>query len=983
MDSAQQQAFSQTFSQAFTSLFPDGAEGTEWASVMQQASAQYQALMSDMLERLWPSAAASTIYDEMGRCFQAGAEALARDPQLLMSTQTRLFQDQMALLQGTLRELNGESVEPVITPARSDRRFRDEAWQSEPYYHFLVQQYLLFSRAVDDMLAGIQGLPESQKRNLEFYARQYVSAFSPSNFASTNPEVQRVTRETGGQNLLDGLKRLRDDLANSAEGINVAMTDTEAFRLGDNIAVTPGDVVFENELIQLIQYRPATEKAFSTPLLVVPPWINKYYILDLRQDNSMMRWLVEQGHTVFLISWRNPGPEQSDLTWADYMQMGPLAAMDAIEQATGEKQVNILSYCIGGTLTASTMAYLAAEKQSDRVRSVSYMATLQDFSDPGEIGVFLNEPVLQGLEKQMAQDGYLDGRVMAFSFNLLRENDLFWSFYVSNYLKGEAPTAFDLLYWNTDGTNLPAGTHAWYLRHMYLENRLVQPGGIELDGVPIDLSQIETPSYWVSAREDHIAKWQTTYNGTQLPKASIKRFVLGGSGHIAGIVNPPHKNKYGYATNDSLPATPDEWLEGTEQHEGSWWNDWQAWMTGNGFVEPEPEVSARTPGEGKLDVIEAAPGRYARQTIPEVLGQSVPEEITSVADAQLKAVRDVQQTVEKSVNEALKQVTLPLEEAMTAMTEAVTGKAANDAGDTAGNSSSSASRAQGASTRPAASKAASAAGSPAAGSAAPASKPAARKRAAPKSTASRSTAAKSATTTSSTASDSTTKQSTAKPSTAKPSTAEQSTAEQSTAEQSTASTAASSTGSSATKATTARKTSTPRKTAASKTTTANKSTTASKTAASKTTASKSASDSKPSASGTSNSNTSSTASGSSATKPATTRKSTASKTTASKSTASKSTASSTGSASTAKAGSSTGASNQGATRSGASSSGASTTTAKSDTGSEAPKPRRGRPSNASKAAAAKAAEEAKKDDAKPAASKTDGASGNAKDDDKS
>lgn len=977
MVSAQQQALSQAFSQAFSHLFPDGADGGEWAGVVQEASTQYQALMSDMLERLWPSAAASTIYDEMGRCFQAGAEALARDPQLLISTQTRLFQDQMALMQGTLREMSGESVEPVISPARSDRRFRDEAWQSEPYYHFLVQQYLLFSRAVDEMLAGIKGLPESQKRNLEFYARQYVSAFSPSNFASTNPEVQRVTRETGGQNLLDGLKRLREDLANSAEGINVAMTDTEAFRLGDNIAVTPGDVVFENELIQLIQYRPATEKVFSTPLLVVPPWINKYYILDLRQDNSMMRWLVEQGHTVFLISWRNPGPEQSDLTWADYMQMGPLAAMDAIEQATGEKQVNILSYCIGGTLTASTMAYLTARKQANRVRSVSYMATLQDFSDPGEIGVFLNEPVLQGLEKQMAQDGYLDGRVMAFSFNLLRENDLFWSFYVSNYLKGEAPTAFDLLYWNTDGTNLPAGTHAWYLRHMYLENRLVQPGGIELDGVPIDLSQIETPSYWVSAREDHIAKWQTTYNGTQLPKASIKRFVLGGSGHIAGIVNPPHKNKYGYATNDSLPATPDEWLEGTEQHEGSWWNDWQAWMTGNGFVEPEPEVSARTPGEGKLDVIEAAPGRYARQTIPEVLGQSVPEEITSVADAQLKAVRDVQQTVEKSVNEALKQVTLPLEEAMTAMTEAVTGKAANDAGDTAGNSSSSASRAQGASTRPAASKAASAAGSPAAEpsatrsqaaeSATPASKPAARKRAAPKSTASGSTAAKSAATksaatTSSTASDSTTKQSTAKPSAA--------------------STAASSTGSSATKTTTARKTSTPRKTAASKTTTANKST-AAKTTASKTTASTSASDSKPSASGTSSSSTSSTASGSSATKPATTRKSTASKTTASKSTASKSTASSTGSASTAKTGSSTETSSQGASRSGTSSSGASTTTAKSDTGSEAPKPRRGRPSNASKAAVAKAAEEAKKDDAKPAASKMDGSSGNAKDGDKS
>lgn len=998
MVSAQQQALSQAFSQAFSHLFPDGVDGGEWAGVVQEASTQYQALMSDMLERLWPSAAASTIYDEMGRCFQAGAEALARDPQLLISTQTRLFQDQMALMQGTLREMSGESVEPVISPARSDRRFRDEAWQSEPYYHFLVQQYLLFSRAVDEMLAGIKGLPESQKRNLEFYARQYVSAFSPSNFASTNPEVQRVTRETGGQNLLDGLKRLREDLANSAEGINVAMTDTEAFRLGDNIAVTPGDVVFENELIQLIQYRPATEKAFSTPLLVVPPWINKYYILDLRQDNSMMRWLVEQGHTVFLISWRNPGPEQSDLTWADYMQMGPLAAMDGIEQATGEKQVNILSYCIGGTLTASTMAYLTARKQADRVRSVSYMATLQDFSDPGEIGVFLNEPVLQGLEKQMAQDGYLDGRVMAFSFNLLRENDLFWSFYVSNYLKGEAPTAFDLLYWNTDGTNLPAGTHAWYLRHMYLENRLVQPGGIELDGVPIDLSQIEIPSYWVSAREDHIAKWQTTYNGTQLPKASIKRFVLGGSGHIAGIVNPPHKNKYGYVTNDELPATPDAWLEGTEAHEGSWWNDWQAWMSGNGFVEPEPEVSARTPGEGKLDVIEAAPGRYARQTIPEVLGQTVPEEITSAAQAQLKTVRDVQETVEKSVNEALKQVTLPLEEMVSAMTGSAAGKASNDASDAKGSSSSGASRAQGASTGPAASKAASAATE----SAAPASKPAPRKRAAPKSTASKSTASKStvakstasksATPTSSTASDSTAKQSTAKPSTAKPSTA---------------STAASSTGSSTAKTTTARKTSTPRKTAANKTT-ANK-TTASKTTAAKTTASKPASDSKTSASGTSTGGAASTASGSSstATSPAAKQPATQSKAAASapKSTAaskpaasSKTTASTTKRAAASKpASSSTGSASTGSTAKSASSTGAGSTAkaagsaaksdtgsaagadAKSDTGSAAPKPRRGRPSNASKAAAAKAAEEAKKDDAKPTASKTDGSAGNDKD----
>lgn len=819
MHSAQQQAFTQ----AFSSLFPEGADSGEWTSVVQEASAQYQALMSDMLERLWPSAAASTIYDEMGSCFKAGAEALARDPQLLMSTQSRLFQDQMALLQGTLREMSGETVEPVISPARSDRRFRDEAWQNEPYYHFLVQQYLLFSRAVNEMLDGIQGLPAEKKRNLEFYARQYVSAFSPSNFASTNPEVQRATRETGGQNLIDGLKRLRDDLANSAEGINVAMTDTEAFRLGDNIAVTPGDVIFENELIQLIQYRPATEKAFTTPLLVVPPWINKYYILDLRQDNSMVRWLVEQGHSVFLISWRNPGPEQSDLTWADYMQMGPLAAMDAIEQATGEKQTNILSYCIGGTLTASTLAYLAAEGQAERVRSVSYMATLQDFSDPGEIGVFLNEPVLQGLEKQMEKDGYLDGRVMAFSFNLLRENDLFWSFYVANYLKGEAPTAFDLLYWNTDGTNLPAGTHAWYLRHMYLENRLIQPGGIELDGVAIDLSQIETPCYWVSAREDHIAKWQTTYTGTQLPKASIKRFVLGGSGHIAGIVNPPHKNKYGYVTNDSLPASADAWLEGGEDHEGSWWNDWQSWMTDNGFVDPKKQVAARVPGKGKLAVIEEAPGRYVRQTIPEVLGQAVPKEVTSAVEAQLKGVRDVQQTVEKTMTDAVKQATLPLDDVVAAM---------------AGNATKHKASATKTSTaKPAASKAAPAADT--ASTTKTEGKPTPRKRAAAKTVAPQPAAPKPTTEAAdgNSASASTTKGTTAAAKPAASNTAKSGTT--AAAKPAASSTAKSGTATGSTdKAPAAKKPTAPRKTAAStgtsSKTTASKSTAASKPAASKT-----------------------------------------------------------------------------------------------------------------------------------------------------
>ncbi len=537
------------------------AELDEWNTQLKEIGQQYQALMQEMLERMTPDSAADSIKGEMCEAFKAGAESLTRSPQLLWQTQTRLLQDQYQLWQQGLRLLSGEAIEPLVAPPKGDRRFKDDAWNQDPYYRAIMQQYLLFSRTVEELVEQLEGLSEKQKRNLAFYARQVVNAMAPTNFITTNPEVMRRTLETKGQNLVSGLNQLRQDLANSSDGLNVVMTDRSAFEIGRNIAVTPGHVVYENELIQLIQYTPSTETVFKTPLLIVPPWINKYYILDLRQDNSFVKWLVDQGHTVFLISWRNPGPEQRDLTWADYMQMGPISAMDAIEQACGEKSVNVVSYCIGGTLTASTVAYLTSTRRARKVKSVTYMATLQDFRDPGELGVLLGEPILNGLEARMAEAGYLDGRSMAYTFNLLRENDLFWSFYVSNYLKGENPAPFDLLYWNSDGTNLPAGTHGWYLRHMYLENRLVEPGGIELDGVRIDLRKISTPSYFVSTREDHIAKWNSTYYGALLPKGPVT-FVLGGSGHIAGVVNPPHKNKYGYWTNDSLPETHEAWLEG-------------------------------------------------------------------------------------------------------------------------------------------------------------------------------------------------------------------------------------------------------------------------------------------------------------------------------------------------------------------------------------------------------------------------------------
>lgn len=602
---------------------PTQAELEAWNVQFQQIGEEYHALISDALERMSSQGLNGAIQKDVRDSLRVGAQALMGNPALLWETQARLLQDQAQLWQHGMRALAGESVEPLVTPQRGDRRFKDEAWTNDPAYTSLMQQYLLFSRLIDELAEGLEGIEPDQQRNLEFYLRQMVNAMAPTNFLATNPTAMRHLKESRGQSLADGLAHLRRDLNNSAAGgLNVAMTDRSAFEVGRNIAVTPGSVVYENELIQLIQYSPATEQVFKTPLLVMPPWINKYYILDLREDNSLVKWLVGQGHTVFLISWRNPGPAQGDLTWADYMQMGPINAIEAIEQATGEKSVNLMSYCVGGTLAASTVAYLTSTRRGRKVKSVTYMTTLQDFRDPGEIGVLLSPPVLDWLDEEMDKTGYLDGRAMAYSFNLLRENDLFWAFYINNYLKGEVPAPFDLLYWNTDSTNLAGNVHSWYLRHMYVGNRLVEPDGIELDGVKIDLRKVSAPSYFISTKEDHIAKWNSTYYGALLPKGPVT-FVLGGSGHIAGIVNPPHKNKYGYWTNDELPETHEQWLEGATANEGSWWPHWQNWMTSNGYADADAKkmVAARQPGDGQLDILEPAPGRYVKMSIPEVIGE--------------------------------------------------------------------------------------------------------------------------------------------------------------------------------------------------------------------------------------------------------------------------------------------------------------------------------------------------------------------------
>src|SRR4051794_1120394 len=421
----------------------------------------------------------------------------------------------------------------------------------------------------------------------------------------TNPEVLRATIESRGENLLNGLKNLLDDLERGKGHLHISMTEMTAFKIGENVAATPGKVVYQNDLIQLIQYAPTTETVKRRPLLIMPPWINKYYILDLRPRNSFIRWAVEQGHTVFVISWVNPDERLAKKNFEDYMREGPLAALDAIEQATGERTANVIGYCLGGTVLAATLAYMTA-KRDNRVKSATFFVTMVDFKEAGELSVFIDEEQLHALEERMQKKGYLEARDMHTTFNMLRANDLIWSFVVNNYLLGKQPFPFDLLYWNADSTRMPAAMHSFYLRKMYQQNLLAQPGGITLGGVPIDLRKIKTPAFLLSTREDHIAPWRSTYAATHLYSGPIK-FVLSASGHIAGVVSAPG-GKCGHWANDNLPPSPDEWFAGATPHLGSWWPVWDEWIT----QLDSGRVPAREPGGGKLTIIEDAPGSYVR-----------------------------------------------------------------------------------------------------------------------------------------------------------------------------------------------------------------------------------------------------------------------------------------------------------------------------------------------------------------------------------
>ncbi|MGR5239910.1 class I poly(R)-hydroxyalkanoic acid synthase [Photobacterium damselae] len=536
-------------------------------------------------------------------------EQAANQPAAMLKVQTHWWEQQLQIWQNLVLSDPSKSV---VEAELGDKRFANEAWQNELLYNFIKQSYLLFSKTYQDTIDSIEGVDEKTKERISFFSRQAINALSPSNFIATNPELLKMTLEQNGENLIAGLEKFKEDIESSADILKVRMTNNNAFRIGDDIATTEGGVVYRNDLFELIQYRPLTEKVHATPLLIVPPFINKYYILDLTAKNSMVRWLLEQGHSVFMMSWRNPGKAQADTEFGDYITDGVVKAVSAIEDITGQQQVNAAGYCIGGTLLACTVAYYAAKRMKKRIKSASFFTTILDFSQPGEIGAFVNDTVVSAIEQQNKVKGYMDGRSLSVTFSMLRENSLYWNYYVDNYLKGKSPVDFDLLYWNSDSTNVAGPCHNFLLRDFYLENKLIQDKGVKIDGVWMDLNKIKIPSYFISTKEDHIALWQGTYRGALLTGGN-KTFVLGASGHVAGIVNPPNKNKYGYWTNDNLDDSADEWLTNAEYAEGSWWTHWDQWLSQHNRQE---QVEPYSPGSENYPVIDSAPGQYVKQVLP-------------------------------------------------------------------------------------------------------------------------------------------------------------------------------------------------------------------------------------------------------------------------------------------------------------------------------------------------------------------------------
>jgi polyhydroxyalkanoate synthase subunit PhaC len=531
------------------------------------------------------------------------AEDFVRNPARWQSMQENFYRRHAELWARVTSSPSGASSKPEM----HDRRFRGEAWR-EPYFDTLVQSYLTTATCLTEAVNGAALEPQVQ-RKLAFYVRQYVDAMSPANFAWTNPEALKLAADTQGASLAQGMKNLSAD----ADKGMVSMTDESAFEVGRNLAITPGAVVFENELMQLLQYYPSTEKVFTTPMLMVPPCINKFYILDLQPENSLVRYAVEQGHTVFMVSWRNVPENMGGTTWDDYLQKGIIKAIEVVRSVCRVRKINALGFCVGGTLIASALAVLRA-KGKNPVASLTLLATMLDFSDTGELSVFIDDAYVQKREREFSQSangGILQGRELAITFASLRANDLIWNYVVNNYLKGRTPEPFDLLYWNSDSTNLPGAMYAYYIRNTYLENSLRTPGKLIMCGTPVDLGEIDMPTYLLATREDHIVPWKTAYASTQLLVGDLT-FVLSASGHIAGVINPAARDRRNYWSGETLVESPDEWFASATARPGSWWKHWSAWQAKHSGR----RIAARAKiGSAKYAQIEAAPGHYVREKL--------------------------------------------------------------------------------------------------------------------------------------------------------------------------------------------------------------------------------------------------------------------------------------------------------------------------------------------------------------------------------
>ncbi len=533
------------------------------------------------------------------------AEYWLTDPEKATRAQTALTTSLIDLWGHTWRRLSGEETKPATPVEQGDKRFKDPSWAANPLYDFLRQAYLITTAWANTMVRDAESVDPVTREKAQFYLRQIAGALSPSNFVVTNPELLRETLQQNGDNLVRGMHMLAQDIEAGKGQLKIRQSDSSKFVLGRDMAVSPGKVVFRNGLIELIQYSPLTKDVYKRPLLVVPPWINKFYVLDLNAEKSFVRYCCENGLTVFLVSWVNPDESHANKGFDAYMQEGVLTAVDAIEKATGERDVTAIGYCVGGTMLAVTLAYMAA-RGDKRISSATFLTTQVDFTDAGDLKLFVDAARIKAIEESMAKTGYLEGAKMATAFNMLRPNELIWNYVVENYLKGKEPMPFDLLSWNSDSTRMPAANHSFYLRNCYLDNKLAK-GEMIVANVPLDLKKVTIPIYNLAAKEDHIAPARSVFTGSKLFGGPM-RYVLAGSGHIAGVVNPVRKPKYQYWTGGAPEGTFEEWAAKASETPGSWWGDWLSWLT----AQAPDRVRARIPGEGGLPALCDAPGEYVK-----------------------------------------------------------------------------------------------------------------------------------------------------------------------------------------------------------------------------------------------------------------------------------------------------------------------------------------------------------------------------------